>query len=374
MSGEVISARVRHKGMTKSEWESSGIILPKGELVYETDTGHSKFGDGKNKYKDLMYQDGPQGKTGETGPQGPPGQQGQKGKTGDTGPQGPPGPTGEQGPKGDPGAKVVSGTVESGQLTLSLDDGSQAVVEGDFRGPRGDKGEQGPPGPKGADGKMTFEQLTPEQREQLKGDKGPKGDVGPKGNDGAPGKSIAISSITEETSGSYLGSWFGSTAKSTKVTFSDGQSISLPHGKAGETGPKGERGLPGRDGAPGLDGPRGATGPAGVGITNTTIRYATGTIGTTVPRYGEWFTSPPYVPEGQFLWTEVVWQYSNGTTQTAYSVSKMGEQGPIGPQGPPGMQGLPGRPGRDAVLNVQVVSSAPNYQAPGVIYLVRDGK
>lgn len=136
-------------------------------------------------------------------------------------------------------------------------------------------------------------------------------------------------------------------------------------------GPKGS------DGAPGLDGPRGATGPAGVGITNTTIRYATGTTGTTVPQYGEWFTSPPYVPEGQFLWTEVVWQYSNRTTQTAYSVSKMGEQGPIGPQGPPGQQGKQGRQGpagRDAVLNVQVVSSAPSYQVPGVIYLVRDGK
>ncbi|WAI93953.1 hypothetical protein MP619_04980 [Streptococcus dysgalactiae] len=137
------------------------------------------------------------------------------------------------------------------------------------------------------------------------------------------------------------------------------------------------KGDKGSDGAPGLDGPRGATGPAGVGITNTTIRYATGTLGTTVPRYGEWFTTPPYVPEGQFLWTEVVWQYSNGTTQTAYSVSKMGEQGPIGPQGPPGQQGMQGRQGpagRDAVLNVEVVSSAPSYQSPGVIYLVRDGK
>lgn len=181
MSGEVISARVRHKGMTKSEWESSGIILPKGELVYETDTGHSKFGDGESQYKDLMYQDGPQGKTGETGPQGPPGQQGQKGKTGDTGPQGPPGPTGEQGPKGDTGAKVTSGTLADGQLTLSLNDGSQAVVKGDFRGP---KGPVGPQGPKGADGKMTFEQLTEEQREQLKG---PKGDTGQRGAAGPMG-------------------------------------------------------------------------------------------------------------------------------------------------------------------------------------------
>ncbi|MDV5978036.1 collagen-like protein [Streptococcus canis] len=218
---------------------------------------------------------GPQGPRGERGPIGP---TGPIGKTGDTGLQGPPGPTGEQGPKGDTGAKVVGGTVDSGQLTLRLDDQTQVTVEGDFRGPRGDKGEQGPPGPKGSDG------------------------------------------------------------------------------------------------APGLDGPRGATGPAGVGITNTTIRYATGTLGTTVPRYGEWFTTPPYVPEGQFLWTEVVWQYSNGTTQTAYSVSKMGEQGPIGPQGPPGQQGKQGRQGpagRDAVLNVQVVSGVPSRQLPDVIYLVK---
>lgn len=392
---ENIPLRVQFKRMTAEEWARSDVILLEGEIGFETDTGFAKFGDGHSRFSALKYLTGPQGKTGETGPQGPTGATGPRGQTGDTGPIGPPGPTGEQGPKGDTGAKVVSGTVDSGQLTLRLDDDSQAVVEGDFRGPRGDKGEQGPPGPKGADGKMTFEQLTPEQREQLKGDKGPKGDVGPKGNDGAPGKSITISSITEETSGSYLGSWFGSTAKSTKVTFSDGQSISLPHGKDGETGPKGDKGEPGQrgadgqrgeagppgpkgsNGAPGLDGPRGATGPAGVGITNTTIRYATGTLGTTVPRYGEWFTTPPYVPEGQFLWTEVVWQYSNGTTQTAYSVSKMGEQGPIGPQGPPGQQGRQGRQGpagRDAVLNVQVVSSAPSYQAPGVIYLVRDGK
>ncbi|EIQ81515.1 TPA: hypothetical protein VK231_001081 [Streptococcus pyogenes] len=325
---ENIPLRVQFKRMTAEEWASSDVILLEGEIGFETDTGFAKFGDGHSRFNALKYLTGPQGKTGETGPQGPTGLTGPKGNAGDTGPQGPPGPTGEQGPKGDTGAKVVSGTVDSGQLTLRLDDGSQAIVEGDFRGPRG---EIGPQGPKGADGKMTFEQLTSEQRQQLQGPRGPKGDKGEPGQRGA-----------------------------------DGQ-----RGEAGPPGPKGN------DGLPGLDGPRGATGPAGVGITNTTIRYATGTIGTTVPRYGEWFTSPPYVPEGQFLWTEVVWQYSNGTTQTAYSVSKMGEQGPIGPQGPPGQQGRQGRQGpagRDAVLNVQVVSSAPSYQAPGVIYLVRDGK
>ncbi|NBL22845.1 hyaluronoglucosaminidase, partial [Streptococcus equi] len=64
------------------EWESSDIILPQGQLVYESDTGHSKFGDGKNRYADLIYQGGP------PGPQGPPGK---------TGEQGPPGPAGKPG-------------------------------------------------------------------------------------------------------------------------------------------------------------------------------------------------------------------------------------------------------------------------------------
>ncbi|WP_368384972.1 collagen-like protein [Streptococcus dysgalactiae] len=187
---ETIPLRVQFKRMTANEWANSAVILREGEIGFETDTGFAKFGDGNSRFSALKYLTGPQGETGETGPQGPPGQQGEKGKTGDTGPQGPPGPTGEQGPKGDTGAKVTSGTLADGQLTLSLDDGSQAVVKGDFRGP---KGPVGPQGPKGADGKMTFEQLTEEQREQLKGPKGDTGQrgaagpKGPKGDNGAQG-------------------------------------------------------------------------------------------------------------------------------------------------------------------------------------------
>lgn len=154
---ENIPLRVQFKRMTADEWARSNVVLLEGEIGFETDTGFAKFGDGKNQFKNLKYLTGPQGKTGETGPQGP---------------------------KGEPGAKVVSGTVDGGQLTLSLDDRTQVVVKGDFKGPKGDKGEAGPTGPKGADGKMTFEQLTEEQREQLKG---PKGDPGPKGDDGQRG-------------------------------------------------------------------------------------------------------------------------------------------------------------------------------------------
>ncbi|HEL0245997.1 TPA: collagen-like protein [Streptococcus equi subsp. zooepidemicus] len=165
---ETISAILVHKSMTKNEWESSDIILPQGQLVYESDTGHSKFGDGKNRYADLIYQGGP------PGPQGP------QGPTGKTGEQGPPGPTGRRGETG----------------------------------PQGPPGLQGPPG---ADGKMTFEQLTPEQKQQLKGD---KGDRGPKGDIG-------------------------------------------PRGLTGPQGPKGEPGINGMDGPRGATGPRGPQGPAG---------------------------------------------------------------------------------------------------------------
>ncbi|MDY5835754.1 MAG: hypothetical protein SPK23_01325 [Eubacteriales bacterium] len=67
--------------------------------------------------------------------------------------QGPKGETGDIGPKGDPGAV----------------------------------GPQGKPGPKGADGTMTFEELTPEQRESLKGAPGAPGKDGTPGKDGDPG-------------------------------------------------------------------------------------------------------------------------------------------------------------------------------------------
>ncbi|VTT01727.1 collagen-like protein [Streptococcus dysgalactiae] len=205
---ENIPLRVQFKRMTAEAWARSNVVLLEGEIGFETDTGFAKFGDGEKQFKNLKYLTGPQGKTGETGPQGPIGPTGPIGNTGDTGPQGPPGPTGETGPKGDAGAKVTSGKLAEGQLTLKLDDGSEAVVEGDFRGPQGPTG---PQGPKGADGKMTFEQLTDEQREQLKG---PKGDPGQRGADGQ-------------------------------------------RGEAGPPGPKGDNGAPGPMGPTGPQGPPG---------------------------------------------------------------------------------------------------------------------
>ncbi|WP_339360992.1 collagen-like protein, partial [Streptococcus equi] len=154
----------------------------------------SKFGDGKNRYADLIYQGGP------PGPQGPQGLSGDRG------------PIGQTGPQGKQGVSVQSASVDSeGYLTVLLDNGQSFKSDSSLKGSKGDTG------PKGADGKMTFEQLTPEQKQQLKGD---KGDPGPKGDIG-------------------------------------------PRGATGPQGPKGEPGINGMDGPRGATGPRGLQGPLG---------------------------------------------------------------------------------------------------------------
>lgn len=93
-------------------------------------------------------------------------------------------------------------------------------------GPQGEVGPQGPvgpEGPKGADGTMTFEDLTPEQKASLKGDKGDKGDTGAAGPQGEPG----------------------------------------PKGDKGDPGPQGPKGDPGETGAQGPQGLQGEPGTNG---------------------------------------------------------------------------------------------------------------
>ena len=93
-------------------------------------------------------------------------------------------------------------------------------------GPKGEIGPQGPvgpEGPKGADGTMTFEDLTPEQKASLKGDQGDKGDTGAAGPQGEPG----------------------------------------PKGDKGDPGPQGPKGDPGETGAQGPQGLQGEPGTNG---------------------------------------------------------------------------------------------------------------
>nr|DAM67728.1 MAG TPA: leucine rich repeat protein [Caudoviricetes sp.] len=131
--------------------------------------------------------------------------------------------------KGEQGASVtIIETSEDalGNTVIKFSDNTEVVI------PRGKN--------------LTYEDLTEEQKAELKGEKGDKltfndlseedkaelkgdtGDVGPKG------ESIKIAETLEDEENN-----------ATFVKFTNGQSISLPHGKQGE---KGEQGIPGKDG------------------------------------------------------------------------------------------------------------------------------
>ncbi|MFI3101929.1 hypothetical protein [Streptococcus suis] len=169
------------------------------------------------------------------------------------------------------------------------------------------------------------------------GVKGEKGDPGQRGSDGLPGRDgVGIRSTTV----TYASSTNGTTAPTTGWTavvptvapgnylwtktvwtYTDGNT---------ETGYTVSR--IGRDGNTGRDG---IAGKDGVGIRSTTITYGKSTSGTIQPT--SWTSQVPSVPNGQFLWTKTVWAYTDNTSETGYSVAKMGETGPKGEQG---IQGL----------------------------------
>ncbi|ALC05911.1 hypothetical protein CDES_07510 [Corynebacterium deserti GIMN1.010] len=178
------------------------------------------------------------------------------------------------------------------------------------------------------------------------GDKGDKGDPGDKGDDGLPGKdgvglsltALAYSLSTSGTSspttgwtttvptlvkGRYL--WTRTTWTYTDNSTEVGFSVAY----VGTDGSDGEDGLPGKD---------------GVGIKSTTITYAKSASGTTPPTTG-WGAQPPVTSPGDFVWTRTVWGYDDNTTETGYSVGKIGNTGAPGRDGLDGEDGLPGKDG-----------------------------
>ncbi|TRW73181.1 hypothetical protein FNJ53_08760 [Lactococcus lactis] len=92
----------------------------------------------------------------------------------------------------------------------------------------------------------------------------------------------------------------------------------------------------------GNNGNDGIAGKDGVGIKTTTITYAGSTSGTTAPTSG-WTSTVPTVAAGSYLWTKTVWTYTDNTSETGYSVAKMGNNGATGPRGPAGSDGNPGK-------------------------------
>ena len=114
---EIANARVQFKRMTRQQWQTSSYIAAEGEMVFETDTGFVKIGDGRSRYTQLRYLTGPQGE------------------------RGPKGDTGERGPAGRDGVVTFE----------NLSQAQRNSLKGD-RGERGLQGSPGQPGPRGADG------------------------------------------------------------------------------------------------------------------------------------------------------------------------------------------------------------------------------
>lgn len=202
-------------------------------------------------------------------------------------------------------------------------------------------------------------------RNGAKGDPGPAGPKGDRGNDGLPGKNgvgLKSTTITYGMSdsdtvmptswtanppilvkGKYL--WTKTQWIYTDLSSETGyQKTYIP-----QNGSKGDDGLPGKD---------------GVGIRSTTITYAQGASGTVAPTSG-WSSQVPNVPAGQFIWTKTVWTYTDNTTETGYSVSKIGDQGPRGPQGPKGDQGIPGIKGADGKTQYTHIAYADTVSGSG---------
>ena len=173
-----------------------------------------------------------------------------------------------------------------------------------------------------------------------KGDKGDPGKDGVAGKNGVGLRSTVItyapstsgtnapnsgwtSSVPVIPAGQYL--WTKTTWNYTDNTSETGYSVARI-GRDGNTG---------RDGVAGKD---------GVGIRATTVVYASSTSGTVPPSSG-WASQIPSVPAGQYLWTRTTWSYTDNTSETGFSVAKMGDTGQKGAKGDPGPQGAIGPKG-----------------------------
>lgn len=229
-----------------------------------------------------------------------------------------------------------------------------------LRGLQGEKGDQGIQGPKGADGKdgkttyfhikysavsnptsasqmtetpskyigtyVDFTQTDSDDPkkyswQQLEGSQGPQGKQGISGINGADGKTsylhIKYSNDGGKTftgnSGEDIGSYIG-----TCVDYAKDDPTSVGAYKwakiKGETGAKGEKG------------------DTGKGVKSTAVTYQVSSSGTAIPTE-TWSSSVPSASAGQYLWIRTVITYTDNTTSTIYSVSRMGTNGTNGANG-----------------------------------------
>ncbi|CZA56693.1 phage tail spike protein [Streptococcus suis] len=196
------------------------------------------------------------------------------------------------------------------------------------------------------------QEVASEQITFLNASDGLKGDKGDPGRDGIAGKNgVGLQSTVITYASSSSGTNAPSTGWGNTVpTVPPGQylwtrTVWNYSDSTSETGYSvariGQDGNTGRDGIAGKD---------GVGIRTTTVVYASSTSGTVPPTSG-WSSQIPSVSPGQYLWTKTTWSYTDNTSETGFSVAKMGEtgakgdKGDTGPQGPQGERGIAGATG-----------------------------
>ena len=156
------------------------------------------------------------------------------------------------------------------------------------------------------------------------GAKGDKGDDGLPGKDGVGLKSTVVTYGLSTSETTQPTSWTAQVPTLTKGKYLWTKTVWTYTNNTSETGYQktyiAKDGNDGNDGLPGKD---------GVGIKSTTITYASSTSGTTKPTSG-WSSTIPSVSAGNYLWTKTVWTYTDNTSETGYSVAKMGETGATG--------------------------------------------
>lgn len=171
------------------------------------------------------------------------------------------------------------------------------------------------------------------------GPKGDKGDDGIAGKDGVGLKSTVVTYGLSTSETTQPTTWTAQVPTLTKGNYLWTKTVWTYTDNTSETGY--QKTYIAKDGNDGADG---IAGKDGVGIESTAITYASSTNGTTKPSSG-WSSTIPSISSGNFLWTKTVWTYTDGTSETGYSVAKMGEKGAKGEKGDPGNDGLPGAPG-----------------------------
>lgn len=144
----------------------------------------------------------------------------------------------------------------------------------------------------------------PETKTVITGDKGETGDQGPKGPKGDPA-TVTVGNVITGSAGTNAIVTNSGTTNDAILNFQ------IPKGDKGDS----------------------------LTIKSYTIEYQEGTSSIEAP-IGAWMTKPMDILQGNYLWTRITLNFSDGTTTQYYSVAR---QGIDGGQGPSGKAGNPGK-------------------------------